>query len=227
MTDQDFPCVLPHRHDPDRPRRTADGLLVCLGCLHRLEQTLAEMPAKYDALARRLAPTGGHGPHVSGTPERRLPIDSTVADHRKDIVGKLASWAVTVAEKRGIHTPASPRPSGTATWLLVHLRWMAAQPWIDEFVRELTELHSRTRSLLDPTGRRRVDVGACVEPECDGRLTAMLAPVDDLLPSAITCDRDAEHTWAPGTWLSLGRKLHGAATFDARMATEFLLMIES
>jgi len=217
-------CVLPHRHEPDRPRRSTDGLHVCQGCLGRLEQTLAEMSADYTALAVRLTPVGSRGPNVTGTRERALPIDPMVADHRSDIAGKLSSWSALISEEREIHPPTATveRMSG---WLLVHLRWSCAQPWIDEYAAELTAIRSRTMSLIQPSGRRRVDVGDCVEEGCDGVLTATIAPLGDLLPSEITCSHSAEHFWPTARWDALGRKIHGAAMFDERTTAAFLRML--
>ncbi len=220
-------CVLPHHHNPDRPRSALDGLLICIGCLSHLEQAVAEMPAHYDQLARRLAPGKGHGPHVSGSRERALPIDPTVADHRTDMQAKLTSWAVMVAEERGIGTPRSSAVTVVAPWLLVHLRWCCAQPWVDEYAAELRSLRSRSFSLLYPSGRRRVEVGLCIEEGCEGGLSATVTRADDLLPSAITCSaRPEEHFWPAADWHTLGRRLHGAAGYDTRAALAFTSMLD-
>lgn len=221
-------CVLSHRSEPERLRRAADGLHVCLGCLDRLERALAELPANYADLARRLAPSGGKGgPQVTGTRERALPIDPTVADHREHIARTLVSWALMVAEERGIHPPTHNDPDVTAPWLLVHLRWACAQPWIDDYAAELAALRGRAMALLYPNGRRRVAVGLCIEEGCEGALVATVAPTDDLLPSEIACTMEESHVWTPGRWPELGRRLHGAAGFDARVAAEFMEMIRS
>ena len=122
-----------------------------------------------------------------------------------------------------------------ATFLLVHLRWACAQPWIDEYAGELIGrfivqeghekwqpgLRPRSLSLLYPTGRRRVEVGPCVEEGCDGVLTATIAPVDDMLPSAIGCSHDGDHAWEAPEWHLLGRKLHGAVGYGSRIADAF------
>lgn len=203
-------CVLSHRHEPERLRGAVDGLYVCHGCLANLEQALAEMSAHFDALARALAPRSGHGPQVTGTRERALPIDPTVADHRSDLRGKLASWATMIAEERDIGGPGSYEVPLVSMWLLVHLRWACAQPWVDEYAGEVRSLRSRSLSLLYPSGRRRVEVGACIEVGCDGVLTATIAPIDDLLPSEITCSHNAEHAYPASQWVTLGRRIFGA-----------------
>lgn len=218
-------CVLPHRRDADRPRRAADGLLVCEGDVHRLEQNLAEMPAHFEGLARRLAPGKGRGQHVSGTPERALPVDPAVVEHRDNLARTLASWARMVADERGISGPRSPLVGSTSAFLLVHLRWACAQPWVDDYAGELGALRSRSVSLLYPSGRKRITVGACIEPDCPGTLTASVAAQDDLLPSVVSCDTDAEHAWEPNQWHTLGKRLWGTQMYDARAAAAFLDLV--
>lgn len=206
----DFPCVLPHRHDPERQRSAMDGGYVCRGCHARMEQTLAELPAQHQALTGRLAATGSSrmAEQVTGSRERPLPINLTVADHREHIVRVTASWASLTAEERGMALPHSDLPSVCA-WLLRHLEWACAQPWVDDYAAELSTLRGRALSLLYPTGRRRVDIGPCVEQDCAGTLVATIAPVDDLLPGSIDCDTDPEHHWSPSEWHALSRRLLG------------------
>lgn len=225
MTDQ--VCVLPHRHEAERPRRAVDGLYTCSGCLYGLTEALECLPRQWDTLGRSLAPQSRTGPQVTGTRERALPINVAVADQREDIRGKLASWSVMIAEERGITPPGAGTPHVTAPWLLVHLRWACAQPWLDEYAAEIRQLRSRANALLYPTGRRRVEVGPCVEHGCDGTLTATIAPLDDLLPSSVTCDVDLAHTWSASEWHTLGRRLHGAAGYDARAAAAFLTSLQT
>lgn len=210
----DDTCVLPHRHEPDRPRRALDGLYVCAGCRGRMEQTLAELPAQHSALAARLAASlsNGMGEKVGGSRERPLPISTTVADHREHIARTTASWAALTAEERGIAYPLHPDPSTVCTWLLRHLEWACAQPWIDDYAAELAGLRGRALAILYPTGRRRVDIAPCPEASaeagaCPGTLVATVAPVDDLLPGSIVCSADPDHAWAPGEWHRLGRLL--------------------
>jgi hypothetical protein len=233
-----WPCVLPHRHDPDRPRPVEPGLLVCRGCVSSLEQALAELPAQFRGLSLVLAAGGSTGAKVSGSSEARLPINPTVAELREDIDRKLVSWAMMIAEERGDHTPCSNNVEVVACWLLVRLRWACAQPWVDQFAAELVGyesahygrwipgLRSRALALLFPSGRRRIVVGSCVEAGCPGTLTATVARTDDVLPSSVDCDVDETHTWSSSQWPVLGRRLHGPAGYETRAAAAFLAMLE-
>lgn len=145
---------------------------------------------------------------MTGSPERRLPINPTVADHREHIARTLVSWAMLISEERVMSTPTGNAPDETAPWLLVHLRWASAQLWIDDFALELAQLRGQALSLLFPSGRRRIEVGPCVEAGCPGVLTATVARTDDVLPSIVECDVEVSHCWEPHQWLALGRKVH-------------------
>lgn len=231
-----WPCVLPHRHDPDRPRPTEDGLMVCRGCLANLEQVLAELPAQYRGLSV-VASGGLAGAKVSGSPEARLPINPAAAEARRDILWKLVSWLRLIAEERGISEPTSNDIGVVTCWLLVHLRWACAQPWVDEYALELRGMRGRALSLLFPSGRRRIVVGACIEraegpvtpaglvPMCPGMLTATVARTDDILPSSVDCDVFPDHTWEANRWPALGVRLHGALDYDRRAVEAFAVAL--
>lgn len=213
-------CILPHKHQPERPRTALDGLLVCGGCYGRVEQVIAEAPARYDELARHLTPKATPGEIVTGTKSRPLPIDVEVADHRADMLAKLRSWAGCLADVREVSPPRDQSVRGVAGFLLVHLRWAMAsdETLVKDMCKELHALSGKSWSLLQPSGRRRVEVGACIEDGCDGVLTATIAPTDDLLPSAITCSHNGDHQWEAHRWVSLGRRIHGAASVDPGQA---------
>lgn len=200
--------------------------MVCRGCLANLEQALAELPAQYRGLSV-VASGGSAGAKVSGSPEARLPINPAAAEARRDILWKLVSWLRLIAEERGISEPTSNDIGVVTCWLLVHLRWACAQPWVDEFALELRGMRARALSLLFPSGRRRITVGSCVETGCPGVLTATVARTDDVLPSSVDCDLDPEHAWSSSQWPVLGRRLHGAAGYEARAAAAFLAMLDS
>jgi hypothetical protein len=207
-------CVLKHKHQPERLRRVLDGLLVCGGCLGRIEQVIAEAPARYDELAKHLTPKATPGEIVTGTKSRPLPIDVEVADHRADMLSILRTQAGAIADMREVAPPKDQSVRGVAGFLLVHLRWAAARDVIESLSTDMAHIEGKTWALLQPSGRRRVEVGACIEDGCDGILTATIAPTDDLLPSAITCSHNGEHEWEAHRWVALGRRIHGAASVD-------------
>lgn len=204
-------CPIPHRHDSERPRSASHGF-ICRGCHHRLERALAELPGLFDELVHALAPGRIIGARITGTPDHALPINPAVAEHRKDIAGKLSSWCQLVIDERGVTTaPDNDRPVNTAPWLLIHLDWLEQHDEVETFAAEVFELSSKAFSLAFPSGARRIKLGECVEPDCPGTLSAVVRDTDDLLPSRVWCDVDESHEWPADKWISLGRQLHEGA----------------
>ncbi|HET7386868.1 MAG TPA: hypothetical protein VFJ19_09435 [Nocardioidaceae bacterium] len=152
----DRACVVAHRHDPERPRRAATGCL-CAGCFGRLERTIAELPARHDALVSALIPAQGGGGRVSGTPESRLPIVTSerpkmkvgpAADHRDAIAHTLASWAALLVEEHNTYT-AAVHAARLAVWKDAYLActtdlgrpvWVPIRPPRDVTVRTTAAL---------------------------------------------------------------------------------------
>ena len=181
-------CTLQHRTDPERPRRALAGLHVCAACADRVAQALADLPSLWQDLEHVLAGTWRDRVSDDRWPlaiaENPLPLQPAVADHRTRIQQLLASWAVMAAQERGEQPPA-PNVHETARWLTWRLReqtrhwqWedheqtightttvepILAQPWVQDFATEVTDLRGRARALLDPAGIRRVPCGPCRE----------------------------------------------------------------
>lgn len=80
----------------------------------------------------------------------KTPIDLEAPDDIPDFPGTLASWARMVAEERergddlGAATIA-----GSVRMLRGERQWIAQQPWVDDYARELHDLH---RSLARAVG---------------------------------------------------------------------------
>lgn len=111
------------------------------------------------------------------------------------------------------------------TFVAKHANWLAAQDFADEVSGELAELVSVARSLRQPSQTRIIEIGPCpqtvvIEADddeeemrfpCKGVVRALLRTEASLLPSAIQCDADDEHTWASHQWRHLGREMRNAA----------------
>lgn len=87
---------------------------------------------------------------------------------------KSAYMACTTDEPRPVYRPIpAPRAIAvnvTATLLVAHLDWIARQPWVTDLRAEMQTLRSRAIVLLNPTRRRRVEIGLCGEDGCPGVL---------------------------------------------------------
>lgn len=233
-------CVATHRHDPERLRRALDGLRLCGGCVDRLTQGVAELPALHDQLLTRLT-TPYRGEHPDdrqqlAIADKPIPLQPDVADHRDNMRRVAVSRAMLVAEERGLDGPADARLPTVAAWLTVHVTWASAQAWADEYVAEIGALTGRARSLIAGNRLRRIVVGACPKEvpcrwdvnqseaqaaaiygtsPCLGTLSATLAPQDSLLPSSVDCDEILEHRWTADQWMTLGRAVMRQRGMDA------------
>lgn len=200
-------CVLAHRQDPERQRRAADGLYVCHGCRIRLERELGDLPGLDIDLIRAHSLSGPPKERVKGGEvEAQMPIKANIVELRSQLLASIASWARVVCEERDVSTPDLTVPA-IAAFLLRHVDWIAAQPFVDEYDHEIHSLRRQAFSKAFPTGRRQFPLGDCVEPECPGTLIAVVNDIDTLLPEEITCDYSPDHRWPSSKWRELGKRL--------------------
>lgn len=234
-------CPLDHIGDDGQPaeRKSAPGLLLCMGHRNRLQHDIESLPDLYDDLALRLHPSGPtlkpYTTHDSGgtatvnaetgEEESAAFINGRVADLRANLVRILTSWVMLVAEEREVTTPATVEPRVLAPWLQRHCEWIAAQMWADEPASHFHELVSEAKALAYPRDVRRfvcarcVEVTACdvtdqTEKRCGGELVATIRLEEteqSLLPAEVAC-RVCGQSWTADKWLTLGRRIHREAS---------------
>lgn len=216
-------CVLEHRRDPERPRRALDGLYVCAGHRKGLAFDLLDLPGMYDHLTERhTARSGGHSEIRSGG-HAGLTIQDRVARARGNIYTGLSGWCRIVAAERGFSLPRDDVHDMSRYLLGAHgsmLDWTCAQPWVDEYADTLDVLHRDAFGQLYPSGRRRFEVGDCIEvtscdvetraeQRCPGRMLASITDQDDELPSLLWCS-DCGMEVTADRWITYGRRVHKA-----------------
>ena len=220
-------CIAPHAKDPDRPRRASHGLL-CAGHHANLEQSLAELPAMLTDVESALVRYGnGLTPRVSGTRDQPLPYatdkdgESPPGQALRAVHAILASWCLLVLEEHpsSLHTPQDASQA-MSTFLLRHLDWCTAQPWVDDLLRETREITSQLRrAALPSSGMHRKTLGDCktplacdvathLEQVCAGTLFARVSREDTGLLPDIECT-GCDYRHSPETWRALKRRLCG------------------
>lgn len=219
-------ALCPLEHAPDEEgnptqRNAAPGMILCWSHRNRMEREIAQLPDLYDDLVLRLHPSGptlkpytthdaGGTATVNpktGEEESETYINGRVADLRDLIWAGLSALARVVVEDRGVHPPEDSHPRVVAPWLARHLDWICAQPFADDEALNLHNLASNGRKLAYPSGRRRVQIGACPKC-CDGGLFAVVARADELLPAEIRCD-SCGYVIPPRLWRALRKTLTG------------------
>ncbi|MET7648845.1 hypothetical protein ABZS83_35555 [Streptomyces sp. NPDC005426] len=208
-------CV--RRESGGRARRlAAPGARLCPACHERLVRDLNRLPALYEECARHLGGGGGERctEKTSGGPLPGMPFNARAAEARSAILAVLSSWATLVLEERGLGGPRRA-VAPLSRFLAGHGGWLAAHPAAGEVSAEVAQLVRRAHGVIDPSTSRRIPIGACVEPDCAGELTAVVRPQQPQLPATITCAADPSHRWLGHEWLQLSRRITATATSDA------------
>jgi hypothetical protein len=175
-------CIAPH----PRPTSAYDDLYVCQTHFERIPGYMSEIVDLY-ALLDELMEPGSQGKAaesvtVAVSKEAPVPVRLeavVLRDERSKpiFMGHRApgativivhSWAIVVREERNLMQPETKATVSSETdTLITHWRWIASQPWCDEFISEIMQAH---RDLLDATNYqpRRVKVGTCSQQLDDG-----------------------------------------------------------
>lgn len=199
-------CVVDHG---DKPRNALPGLRLCQHCRAQLGKDLEALPRLDLALELALIATGAmsQGDKITHRKDPGLVLNDVAATARTVIRHTLVANVRMVHEERGLHDwPGDNIPAMTA-WLKAHLDWLAAHEIAGDIAGEHRALHRQARAAAYPNRVRRWELCPCIEADCPGILTVTIRSDDDLLPSAISCDHEAEHIWSSSQWLTLGRQL--------------------
>lgn len=208
-------------------RRAADGLQLCWGHTHGIQRDAGRAAHLHDDLALVLTATGGPGGAFDGG----VSLNLAAAQARTLIRQTLTATALHIAHERGIWLPGTHRtvrlPPGVhgphnriwrpntnkhalAGYIATHAPWLAANlptaaDRLDHTIRE-------GRTAAYPNGTRTIDIGHCPDEDhdgqpCTGKIRALIRDEDNLLPSAVHCNTNPEHTWTADQWRTLGRTL--------------------
>ena len=215
------------RHRDDAERMTAPGAQLCYGCADRLLRDLGALPDLYVACQAALVATGNAGgERVTHRRDPGLVLSLPALKARTAIRAELVSWVRITHEERGLVAWPADEVAAMVAWLSGHVGWIVAQPWAPEIARTIADTMAEARAAAYPRPVRRIYVGACPVPECDGALSAYLHADADVLPSVIKCDAvlddDAEvHEWEAAEWIRLGRlivaRVDAVETLRARL----------
>lgn len=157
MTDRN--CVAEHYRDPERPRRAAEGSMLCAGCESRLAKQLENLPGLYADVIAGSRKASSTGP-VKGDPERPMPATGTQLDARELVRATLVPWCRIVAEGREVDPPADDVPAMCA-FLERHRLWLCGHDAAAEFADEIAHVTSEALRAAYPGGRSRVAIGEC------------------------------------------------------------------
>ncbi len=221
-------CAAPH----DIDRLVQEGHQLCPGHVKALPERFTQLADLHDDLANNLIKNGGQVERTSKSEAVGISLTPAVVKLRDDIRNELAGWARIVCEDRDITYTGTDDVHDIAYFLATHADWIsrqefAADLWtgliydpdgtithrLDPRTNEVTVIDTRAlrtqaRSLLQPSGTRRMDIGheRCLNVACQGFLIAVVRDIDELLPSKVWCEKCGQE-WPAGSWLTLGRKI--------------------
>jgi hypothetical protein len=127
------------------------------------------------------------------------------------ILNTLHEWEKIVREERHLSPvaliPKQPsveaEVSATVKFHLAHLDWALSQPWVDEFAREVAQVHSTgmtaARRFLDPV--KRIPCPADL-PDGKGVCNALIPVKGDDLREPVTCRR-CKSEWTPARLIAV------------------------
>lgn len=135
------------------------GTMLCGRCTHRLEQQLAELPARLHLV--RALHDGRQTPRRSDRPggDAPVPLNVDAFDLLQTAPAQLDSWAQLVREERDLRGPDNP--DLLAAWLLGQFDWLIRQPWVDDMADEINDLAQSAERLCRVNPHRHR-----LEPPC-------------------------------------------------------------
>ncbi|MDT0451856.1 hypothetical protein [Streptomyces hesseae] len=144
----------------------------CRPCERRIADHLDQLPDLIHDLHGLLAPGSGRaldGPRTRASSEPQAPIRLHILDRIAAATATLDSWLADWHDHLE-WTPPTYRAdpfTEAATALRANLPWAVEQhAAVDDFAREIAELHSDATGLLDPARRAR-RIGHCPAPAAD------------------------------------------------------------
>jgi len=191
------------------PRVASGGAYLCAVCASALTANLKALPQRYEDCGRLLGGRDARRDNVRVTGDAAapgLPFNTAAADARTTALAVLASWSGLVADERLV-TPPPREASSLTRFLLRHLSWLLAHPAAEELSREVGRATRLLRQVIDPDPLHQTQVGPCVEPGCQGTLTAMLGTPDATPAAEVVCSANSVHHWPSEEWVRLSSRM--------------------
>lgn len=212
-------CQLAARDGGER-RRVVEGQRLCAVCRRRLVEGIRELPrlSADCGVALGSGAAGGLREKITGGAAPGLVLNDFAAEARLRIVTTLASWCGLVAERRRVPAPAR-KVAVLAEFLLANLGWLVSHPAAADLSAEVARAVAMARRAAYPDSVKRIVVGRCVLPACDGVLTATVRASRSGAGTWVRCGVDPEHTWDGPEWTRLRRELRPAADAEERWLT--------
>lgn len=182
------------------------GLRLCASCRNLLATHLGSLPQMYQACEQALEVHRQHSIKVvRGRRPAGICLDDETVAVRSNMIGVLSSWCEMIVEERGATRPRSLDVRILASFLRVHLDWLATHTVAPDFAVEIAGLVMSVRKVLNPAQVRTIDLAPCPRDGCGRMVRVSISTVQRRSAPRVCCD--AGHTWQPRQWLDLSRQL--------------------
>ena len=200
-------CPLPHTGSA-----VVGALVVCDQHRVEVDRALGMMGSAYADLESMLVPVSTGGVLVRASREPGINLDHRVVEARAAMRNLLVTWVRVAVDTGGWRQRPRDDVGMMANWIRMRLDWMLRQDFAAAFAGEALGAAGVARRLMRGHAVRMVEVGACIVPGCDGRLSAVFQSTEGMSNGAavvcsVVADDGSSHEWAPGTWAMLGRDL--------------------
>lgn len=184
-------------------QRATDHEGICHKCHRRLHTQLDDLLELWDKAHGELRPgNAGHGSHSS---ERTIGLNVAALSFiaGSDILGFCHEWEKLIRTDRRLTPPALlPKRAlvdelhDAIAFQQAHLEWSGTQPWIEDYAKELRQLHgtgmAAARQFVERV--RRI---ACPADTAEGLPCGSMLPIaDNDLLGIVTCRRCGSE-WTP------------------------------
>lgn len=173
---------------------------ICASCQISAARMLHEIRATwYKAHGELLPGAGGHGT-AGSEPNIGVNVAALSWINGTPILNILGEWERLVREERSLAPVGTLKPLALeeeigrlVTFHLAHMDWTALQPWADEYVVELRDLHAQGRSAARETDDAGMRIGCPGELPEGGLCGKRLAVPSD--PEAIVYCKQCGTSW--------------------------------
>jgi hypothetical protein len=198
-------------------RQAVEGQRLCAACRSLLAEAMRELPRLYAECGAVLGSGAASGlrEKITGGPAPGLVLNDFAAEARMQILTTLASWSGLVTDQRRVPAPAR-QVAVLADFLLANLTWLLSHPVVADASAEMARTVTMARRAAYPDSVKRIVVGSCVLPDCDGVLTATVRASRAGAGTRVRCGVDPEHTWDGSQWTRLRREMRQSAPAEER-----------
>lgn len=203
-----YGCIRLVQPPGGEPRHAADCQHLCVLCHNRLVNEIQELPRLYVDCGAALGGDTANGMRekISGGSLPGLVLNSVASEAKTGILVLLSSWCALVVEERQVRAPAR-QVVIMADFLLANICWLSSHAAVGDLSADVARTTKLARRAAYPEAVKRVIVGSCVIPGCEGELSATVRASRSGEGTQVRCSVNPAHEWYGHEWTQLRREM--------------------